>query len=514
MKMKITAIILTLCIFSIADASLISHYEFEGDLTNSIQFAGDGTSVGGADAVCVDPNAFSYPTIDCYGDLSGDAWIHVGYPGILYNPVNTQQLSIAMWVRTNGYIEYAQLFGRRYEWRAYIQEGKAAFGALDTDTDALTLTGTQSISDGLWHHVAVTYNANTGEAAIYIDGQLDVTVTQSSPQVSIVSSLRTAIGAVADGTTEGGSIYDGYLEDLRVYDNVLSLSDVQQLYNFTSQSQFCLNTSELDFNGDCVVNSDDLKDFAADWLDSAAANAVPDTNLVSYYEFNDWTNSVSGGYTLAPKGGANIFADPQRGYVGGFQYFDSADEWAYAGYDPAYNGLSEMTVAAYVKSNTTNWGNAKIVGKGYGWYLYVSASSNLGFGISGNLVTGSAEINDGLWHHVAATYDSVTGEIVLYVDGILDTQSTITPVAIPTSYGFAVGARAASSSSGADFYRGYIDDVRVYSAVLSAQQMYDLVVPYVPFMDLTGDSEVNFEDYSIIANQWLDCGFWNPADCN
>ena len=108
-----------------------------------------------------------------------------------------------------------------------------------------------------------------------------------------------------------------------------------------------------------------------------AANA----NLVSHYEFEDsWANSVSGGYSMSPVGGANIATDAERGKVGGFQYFDSAEEFGHVGYDPAFAAVTtQITVAAWVKSNTNNYSVARIAGRGYSWYMFVNGNDTLGF---------------------------------------------------------------------------------------------------------------------------------------
>ncbi len=203
----------------------------------------------------------------------------------------------------------------------------------------------------------------------------------------------------------------------------------------------------------------------------ATAVSAVNATLVSHHEFEDsWTNSVSGGYSLTARGGANIATDAERGKVGGFQYFDTDEEWAYGGYDAAFNGLATITVAAWVKSNSTNWSDARIAGKGYGWYMYVSGSNVLGFNAGGGIVTGTTAINDAQWHHVAATYDTASGMMSLYVDGQLDVQALVSG-SIPDTYGYAVGARAQSSTVGGNFYHGFIDDVRVYDDVQSLSQI-------------------------------------------
>jgi hypothetical protein len=269
MKKAVFLTMLLVLVCGAVHAGLISHYEFQGDLTNSIEFAGDGTGVGGAEAVCPDPNdttyPFTYQTV-CKADVTGNKWIHLGYPGILYNMVTSQKMSIAMWINSNNE-DYAQLIGQRYEWRMYIQEGKPALGLLDSDSDAFAFVGTQVVTDGNWHHVVATYDGVTREAKIYVDAQLDVSTIQTDPMVEISSSNRTAIAGIAGSSTSASSIFEGYMDDIRIYDHILDSSEIQSIYQFTTDP-FCINPPAVDYTGDCKVTMDDLVIFFEGWLAS------------------------------------------------------------------------------------------------------------------------------------------------------------------------------------------------------------------------------------------------------
>jgi len=264
-KMSVLAIIAVVLAGVNAYAGLISHYEFQGGFLNSVVGGGDGTAKVGATTICIDPNDTPYsqtdPTI-CRADLTGSKWVHVGYPGLLYNTQTTQQITMAMWIKTAN-SNYSQLFGRRYEWRMYLQDGKPAFGVSNANGTVI-LSGTKIVTDGLWHHVAATYNGTTGQTAVYVDGLLDAS-TQVSPAVGIISSLRTAIAGIASSTTAVTGVYDGYMDDLRTYDEILSDAQIQQLFEFTSEP-FCLNNLAMDFSGNCAVNFADLLTFAGKWV--------------------------------------------------------------------------------------------------------------------------------------------------------------------------------------------------------------------------------------------------------
>lgn len=95
----------------------------------------------------------------------------------------------------------------------------------------------------------------------------------------------------------------------------------------------------------------------------------------------------------------------------------------------------------------------------------------------------ASNLDDNTWHHIAVTYDPVNGDklkdVIVYVDGFLDTN---TPdgdgnsyrsevVAINTdinTFNMRIGA---SSYSDAYYWRGDLDDIRVYDIVLTPEEI-------------------------------------------
>jgi hypothetical protein len=76
------------------------------------------------------------------------------------------------------------------------------------------------INDGEWHHVVFSYTGNTGEAFLFLDGQLVETVTFTHPPEV---SFPTTVGASGRGR------FEGELSDLRVYSRVLDQVDATAL---------------------------------------------------------------------------------------------------------------------------------------------------------------------------------------------------------------------------------------------------------------------------------------------
>jgi hypothetical protein len=81
-----------------------------------------------------------------------------------------------------------------------------------------------------WHHIVGTFDA--GNAAIYIDGQLDNSATLSVS--SIMNDVQPLIlGGIWDycGTDEFYNTFTGKLDDVRIYDRALSASEVEVIYD-------------------------------------------------------------------------------------------------------------------------------------------------------------------------------------------------------------------------------------------------------------------------------------------
>ncbi len=87
--------------------------------------------------------------------------------------------------------------------------------------------------------------------------------------------------------------------------------------------------------------------------------------------------------------------------------------------------------------------------------------------VGGNGLSDTTTINDGLWHHVAATYDPslTTNQVKLYVDGVLKTQGNLTVgVNTGTASGLIIGRRV----DNVNYFQGDIDEVRVWNVARSA----------------------------------------------
>jgi len=85
----------------------------------------------------------------------------------------------------------------------------------------------------------------------------------------------------------------------------------------------------------------------------------------------------------------------------------------------------------------------------------------------------SVNINDGTWHHVAATRNNTSGAIAVYVDGVLRGSGT----GPAGSRDWPASLRIGSLQTANNFLNGALDDVRLYDRILSAGEIAALVAP-------------------------------------
>jgi hypothetical protein len=90
------------------------------------------------------------------------------------------------------------------------------------------IVGTKPTLDGTWHHVAYTYNANTGQFLVYVDGQPDGTNTFTYAK-NLASWDQVAIGALVRNNV--AVPFSGSVDDVALWSRVLSQSEIQNVMN-------------------------------------------------------------------------------------------------------------------------------------------------------------------------------------------------------------------------------------------------------------------------------------------
>ena len=118
----------------------------------------------------------------------------------------------------------------------------------------------------------------------------------------------------------------------------------------------------------------------------------------------------------------------------------------------------------------------------------------LGVGNPDTTITTPNTVNDGQWHHVAATRDAVSGQMSLYVDGALQ-ASGYGPVG-PKNAPPVLRIGSMQAAYGGGFFNGSLDDVQLFGRVFDASEIGQLMNHPPTITSIPGN-------YSLIAGNTL-----------
>jgi len=211
--------------------------------------------------------------------------------------------------------------------------------------------------------------------------------------------------------------------------------------------------------------------------------AEPDqANLVARYEFEGNTDDSSGNARHGTAMGGPVFV---VGKLGQAISFDGADDYVEI---TGYKGVlapNAFSITAWIK--TTESAGAIV-----GWGNTVN-TERVEFRINANRlrvqhgagnVQGDTDINDGAWHHVALTV--IENATISSSDTILwmDSQNDTRPNTDPDPFNIAAGDDVKIGrrhNTGAWWFTGLFDDVRIYNRVLTEEEIAWLAGRTKPF---------------------------------
>ncbi len=209
-----------------------------------------------------------------------------------------------------------------------------------------------------------------------------------------------------------------------------------------------------------------------------AAFADLNTGLVAYYPFDGNADDTSGNGHTGLVYGATLTTD-RLGMANSAYSFDGA---AYiecantAGLNFPSGGLSLIAWARFTDSNHDNVIVSKHIGDQVTGYFIGVLDDHFDFYLA--YVTNGTEriwspltYRDGAWHLVAGVYDGMT--MTLYVDG-LPVVARGAPSPPSNTASIRIGAINPGQYGG--FFKGEIDDVRIYNRALSEAEIQELAV--------------------------------------
>lgn len=428
---------------------LIGHWKFDdGSGSTAVDSAGsaDGTLTN------MDPNT-DWVTGQIGGALDFDGVDDTVAAPSTYDWASGD-FSVAFWINIDNYIDYERIVyvddqfliaygdgGNRLSWNVEPDD-------VDGKMDTPDILGTD-----VWKHVVFVYDKATTSGQFYIDSQSQ-TMSNNNPALMGWDNTTKTDNTIFFMARDDVSEQDGMMDDVRIYNRALSVAEIQDLYNYT------LATGFNEKNG-----------------------------LVGHWKLNETTGTTAVDATGNNEGtmqnGLDASTDSVAGQVGTALNFDGIGDYIEIPNSALLEPEDEITVSAWVNWTDPASGTfQKIFAlskddqtspyQSYALEQNMSQTAlqfevNIGGTLRGS---GAYTVTSGSWIHVVGTWGS--GEPVrLYVNGALASESSpysgnIVYYTMPANIGRGSNGEADTE------WAGQIDDVRVYSRALSAEDIHAL----------------------------------------
>lgn len=361
-----------------------------------------------------------------------------------------------------------------YNWQLYDATGVAGIGY-----DLLDVTGTLDVSAASGFRVNLWTLAAIGPD---VDGDAIHFTSRVARAWTLVRTTGGVTGFSANnfntfdvpnnGTAGFANPRNGGYFTLRVVGNnlVLFFSPTLAAPAVTTQEASAITASNALFNGLVSPNGA--------------------TTAKAYFEYGSTTSYGSFTPTNTVRSGL---------------YFDGVDQHVSVPHQAAFNFTNAFTIETWVR--TTNGVDQYLATKNEdSFYLAMGptgtspnkAAVALKGVSSAAWLEGTSELNDGRWHHVAATYDGVM--LKLYVDGQLENG-------VPRSGSIATGSSPVfiGSRGSSGYFRGTLAQMRLWGAALDQATLqsylnFGLLPSHPNFNQLRAYWPMNEESGTVLAD--------------
>lgn len=421
-------------------SGLLAYYRLESNFTDSSGNGYDLTTTGTPGNVTgVFGNGKSFVINTSYASIADAS----------FPKLPSKAFSISGWVYpTNTGAGWQYIASKRSGnngWYLALNSGTTPYGFISDGTNTFTVTAGTTVSNNNWYHVALTYDGV--KLRIYVNGKLD---GETAATISVNNaSVPFYIACNSNSTTEG---LTGQLDDIAVFNKTLSADEVKEIYEGRRLGEISVNNLNIGNGRE---------------IDTMGLRAL--ASLVAYWKLEGNSNSTVGSYNGTD---SNVTYNSSNGKFGqGAGYNGTNSKTTITG--SPVTGTGNFTVSAWIKSTMTVRGEVL----GFGGinntnqvFLYLDSDGKIKLGKEA--VAGAASavlVNDGQWHHVAATCTS--GTIQMYVDGVASgSTSAVSPN--PANNNTYIGYGHTTSDFG--YFNGAIDDVAMFNVALTAAQIKDI----------------------------------------
>lgn len=366
-------------------------------------------------------------------------------------------------------------------------ESAAALPALDSDGDGIpNYIDLDSDNDSLFdvdESGAGNTNASTGFENG--DGDINGDGVGDGPESETFRKKDTN----GDGTVEGFG--DGIL-DIYDYGTVIgadtniSSTNFKIAYGNLNQGIATSNSATTylkDTDGDGIPDYLDLKSNGSTW-------DIANTLLIYDYKTLDTNNDgIIDGTTDIDKDGildtfdtnTAQFGSPRDLHTKFFLDFDGRNDYGQS--TAILGGLQNASLMAWIDLNAAFSSDGVIVGQN-NFLIRINSSKKLEAVVNGSVLTfntvvapfTSATLNTSQWYHVAAIYDGSNSILKLYLNGTLVATKSISGAISADTSLLTIGRDPSTvGPTGSKYFKGKIDEVRVFNTNLSDSQLQRMV---------------------------------------
>ena len=480
---------------------LVAYYPFNGNAVDSSGNGHDGTEYHGVQYVPgVIGQAAYFDGIDDYMEVQS--------PSDILIDTSTVNYTIAGWFKPISGSTHIPLMHASLGQPVTPKQGPSLFFT-EVDNEFRFYCGSSvdparkaGLSLNEWYHVVgVSYTDKS--LKLYINGEEVDSGTFADHVVDDVDLFRM-------NADTAGRYAEVLLDEFRIYNRALTEAEIQQLYD----------------------ENDRDHDLVPDDLDNCPGAYNPDQADTNANGIGDACDIDNGMVLHMPLDGTveNVATDTDNGVVtgavvAGDRFAEAAGAYAFDGVDDyiivpspssQLNILNQnWTMAVWVQPETTGADQNILRRFECGWnncapntlraadiYLQVRADGSPAFRIRdddnvAHEVSGPSNIIDGGWHHLAGVLDRNAGVLSLYVDGELAGQVSASDLGVVTDEGspLVLGTQYIESwNTPLNYFKGSIDDIRIYNRNLSGAEVRQLFVENDLDHDFISDDQDNCPD--------------------
>lgn len=207
----------------------------------------------------------------------------------------------------------------------------------------------------------------------------------------------------------------------------------------------------------------------------AVQAAAPTAGLIGYWNFDD-----AGGTIAADSSGrgnhGTLTNGPTwtTGKINGALSFDGVNDYVAIPNESQFDFTTTFTVSLWMKTPGFTKAWASIISKGdSAWSITrYNTTGNADFNTfspGANDLPGTINVANNQWRHLVAIYNGAVKQ--LYVDGVLNASVTLNQPLSTNNFPVRIGHNSEFTSA---YFNGVVDEVRIYSRALTAQEVADI----------------------------------------